>query len=332
MKKYFYLILASLLFLVLHAKKLIAYERPLKADTTVHTSSTPSLFIPGDVASSAPNNLDAAFTPDGNTVYFVQAYKDKSPSIMFSKKDGNTWAAPQVAPFSVEGTMDIEPAFDPHGKYIIFASSRPTTKDGGKIDGYYNGKHFPGMGGNLWKVALTKKGWGEPEVLPVTINADSSVFSPAVTGDGSLYFMRADNGGIFHIYRSQIHNGKYETPVPANFTVKDFGDFDPAVAPDESFIIFSSPRAPAPKTTDLFICFRGAAGEWGQPIDLQTVLSDKVFGVEARLSPDCKTLYYTNSLNAEGVKVQGASFIWQVDISELLKAHGIDKIPSAKSK
>jgi hypothetical protein len=214
---------------------------------------------------------------------------------------------------------------------LIFASSRPTTAGGAKIDGHYNGKSYPGKGGNLWKVTLTKKGWSEPEVLQQVINSDSSVFSPAVTGDGSLYFMRADNGGMFHIYRSQTKGGKYEVPVQASFTVNDHGDFDPAVAPDESFIIFSSGRAPAPKTTDLFICFRNAEGKWDDPIDLRALLSDKVYGVEARLSPDCKTLYYTNSLNAEGVKVPDASFIWQVDISGVLKTHDIHKISMSRS-
>lgn len=302
-----------------------------KLDTTDHSKPAVTLFVPGVIASDAANNLDAAFTPDGKSVYFVQGLKDKPVMIVFSKRTGDKWSVPQIAPFSSTETNDLEPAFDPHGKYLIFASSRPTTENGAKIDGHYNGKVYPGMGGNLWKVELTKKGWGKPEVLPITINSDSSVFSPAVAGDGSLYFMRADNGGIFHIYRSQMKDGKYEAPIQESYTDKDHGDFDPAIAPDESFIIFSSGRAPAPKTTDLFITFRTADGSWGELIDLRSVLSDKVYGVEARLSPDCKTLYFTNSLNAAGVKAPGSSFIWQVDISELLKAHGINKISNKKA-
>jgi len=329
MKKY--IAIAPILVLTCFVRQVDAHSKISKQDTTDHSKPTLTLFVPGIITSDAPNNLDAAFTPDGKSVYFVQASKDKPSVITFSKRAGNKWNSPQIAPFSSTETNDLEPAFDSHGKYLIFASSRPTTEGGTKIDGHYNGKVYPGMGGNLWKAALTKKGWGKAEVLPITINADSSVFSPAVAGDGSLYFMRADNGGIFHIYRSQMNNGTYEAPVQASFTLSDHGDFDPAVAPDESFIIFSSGRSPAPKTTDLFICLRDAKGEWGQPIDLRSVLSDRVFGIEARLSPDCKTLYFTNSLNASGVKISGESFIWQVNISELLKAHGIDKIASKKT-
>jgi Tol biopolymer transport system component len=328
MKRYTFITLLTILSCL--SENIQAHNKFPKPDTTDRTKPAVTLFIPGAVASSGANNLDAAFTPDGNSVYFAQSSKDKPLAIMFSQITRGKWSVPQTVPFS--GTdIDLEPAFDPHGRYLIFASSRPTNPGGAKIDGHYNGEVYPGKGGNLWKVELTKKGWGKPEVLPATINSDSSVFSPAVAGDGSLYFMRADNGGIFHIYRSQMKNGQYGAPVQASFTVNDHGDFDPAVAPDESFIIFSSGRAPAPHTTDLFISFRTANGDWGAPIDLRSVLSDKVYGVEARLSPDCKTLYFTNSLDAAGIKQPDSSFIWQVDISDVLKTHGVDKISARKS-
>ncbi|HEV2298100.1 MAG TPA: hypothetical protein VGR72_06250 [Candidatus Acidoferrales bacterium] len=135
--------------------------------------------------------------------------------------------------------------------------------------------------------------------------------------------MRAENGGKFHIYRAQMKNGKFETPVLASFSDADHGEYDPAVAPDESYLIFSSGRAPAPpKTTDLFIVFRTANG-WGEPIDLRSAVSEDVHGIEARLSPDGKTLYFSNSRSASGADVQNARFIWSVDLTALLKAHGV---------
>lgn len=218
---------------------------------------------------------------------------------------------------------DLEPAFAPNGKYLIFASSRPTTPNGAPLDGHYNGQVFPGSGGNLWRIAWTKKGWGKPELLPATINSNDAVFSPAVTADGSLYFMRAENDGKFHIYRAQMKNGKFETPVLASFSDADHGEYDPAVAPNESYLIFSSGRAPAPpKTTDLFIVFRTANG-WGEPIDLRSALSDDVHGIESRLSPDGKTLYYSNSRGPSGANVPNGRYTWKVDLSDLLKSYGM---------
>jgi Tol biopolymer transport system component len=282
-----------------------------------------SIFAPGPIPTSASNSAAPAFTPDGNTVYFFQSSASNS-SIVFSRRNGDQWSAPETAAFSGQ-YRDLEPAFAPNGKYLIFASSRPTTPGGASLDGHYNGQVFPGMGGNLWEVARTKNGWQKPEVLPVAINSNSSVFSPAVTADGSLYFMRAENGGKFHIYRAQMKHGKFETPILASFSDAEHGEYDPAVAPDESYLVFSSGRAPAPpKTTDLFIVFRAANG-WGEPIDLRSALSENVHGIEARLSPDGKTLYFSNSRSPSGADVPSGRYIWSVDLTDLLKAHGVRK-------
>ena len=132
--------------------------------------------------------------------------------------------------------------------------------------------------------------------------------------------MRADNGINFYIYRSQWRDGRFEAPVRVSFGEDAHSDYDPAVAPDETYIIFSSGRPPAPKTTDLFIAFRTDTG-WGDPIDLRSALSDNVHGIEARLSPDGKTLYFSNSRSSSGADIPDARFIWQVDLSNLLQAH-----------
>jgi Tol biopolymer transport system component len=289
-----------------------------------NTSGNPdaTIFAPGVIPTSAPSTASPAFMPDGNTVYLGQSSGSVDSAIAFSVRSSGRWSVPKVAPFSGQ-YRDLEPAFAPNGRYLIFASSRPTTPEGKALDGHYNGQVLPGRGGNLWKVERTKNGWRKPEVLSATINSNSSVFSPAVAADGSLYFMQAENGGIFHIYRAQMKHGKFETPALASFSDTAHEDYDPAVAPDESYLIFSSGRAPAPpKTTDLFIVFHTANG-WGEPIDLHSALSEDVHGIEARLSPDGRTLYFSNSRSASGADVQNARFIWSVDLTALLKAHGV---------
>ena len=281
-----------------------------------------TLFAPGGLPTTATNSAAPAFSPDGKIVLLGQSSGGSTISIMQSHREGKNWSVPEFPTFSGK-YHDLEPAFSPDGKYLIFASNRPATARGTEIDGYYNGNKYPGSGGNLWRVDYRNKAWGTPTVLPSGINANGSVFSPAIAGDGSLYFMRADSGAKFHIYRAQMRNGQFESPVPASFTINKYGDYDPAVAPDESFIIFSSPRPPAPEhTADLFIAFRDKNG-WGDPIDLRSLLSENVYGVEARLSPDGNTLYFSNSRNASGVKDPKATYTWKVDISRILKAHGL---------
>jgi Tol biopolymer transport system component len=280
-------------------------------------------FAPGAISTTAPGNMAPAFTPDGNAVYFTEAIGSTTESILVSTRAGGRWSAPELAPFSGQ-YRDLEPAFSPDGKYLIFASSRPAAPRAPQLDGHYNGQVYKEMGGNLWKVEREKSGWKKPERLPDSINSNGSVFSPAITADGALYFMRAENGGKFHIYRAQMNAGKYETPVVASFSDPENGEYDPAVSRDESYLVFASKRPPAPGVTDLFVVFRSANG-WSDPIDLRTAMSSDVHGVEARFSPDGKTLYFSNSRMPSGANNPNGSTIWQVDISEVLRAHGVTK-------
>lgn len=322
MKKHIFTLLIINLISYSLTQAAIVSHTPLQKDTTVKTEGDAVIFIPGIVPSTANQVAAPAFSPDGKSVIFGQS-KDKKPiTLVISYLKRGKWSEPVLAPFSGE-YPNLEPAFSPDGKFLIFASSRPNVPGGSNIDGNWGKKSYAGKGGNLWRVDVTKKGWGTPRLLPDVINQNTSVFSPAVAADGSIYFMLPDTSGRFHIHRSQFKNGKYETAIRQSFCVDNFGDFDPAVAPDESFLIFSSGRAPAlPHTSDLFIVFRTPSG-WSEPIDIRTLTSDKVFGVEARLSLDLKTLYFSNQHNAQGVTVDTDQYIWQVDISKILKAHGL---------
>jgi hypothetical protein len=61
--------------------------------------------------------------------------------------------------------------------------------------------------------------WRTTEIFPVSINAKNVVFSPAVTSDGMLDFIRADDdGGVFHIDRSQFRHGHYQISADTSFS------------------------------------------------------------------------------------------------------------------
>ena len=319
-KKYVFGTAACFAGIICQTPAAAAFTGICQQDTPRNNHSAVTLFAPGAIPTTATGSAAPAFTRDGKKVYIGQSAKGGDISVMVSHLIGGLWSAPAMAAFSGK-YRDLEPAFSPDGKYLIFASNRPQIEGDSLLDGNYNKGVQKGKGGNLWKVKITKKGAGVPERLPHVINANGSVFSPAVAGDGSIYFMRADSGKGFHIYRSQLTNGQFEKPERAPFSIDAFGDYDPAVAPDESFIIYSTGRPPAPHTSDLFIVFKNG-NTWGNPIDLRSILGDKVHGVEARLSPNLKTLYFTNQTKANGETDPHGSYTWMVDISGVLKGHG----------
>lgn len=152
---------------------------------------------------------------------------------------------------------DLQPAVAPDGSHLVFASFRP------------NGPTAPGVAPvkteGLWRVDRKGTRWGEPARLPATVNLSSRVFKPSIAADGSLYFMAMDPAKQkFRLYRSQWRDGSYQPAVPLPFSDGSASDVDPEIAPDESFLLFSSAgRRPGNDNEHLFIVPRTASG-WGQ--------------------------------------------------------------------
>jgi len=295
------------------------------------------IFSPG-VASGVAGGLDPTFEPDCSGFYFVRG-NGSDAVILYSRRAAHAWRSPELVSFS--GVWrDIEPALSPDGKTLIFSSNRPLRPGDPPLEGSYKGA-APQGGGNLWKVTRIGGKWSEPQRLPDLINASDSVFSPSIAGDGSLYFMKPDRaGGVFHLYRSQWSHGEYEAPQRLSFSNLEQGDFDPAVAADESYLVFSSSRPPGePGKAALYLVVRDG-DDWGEPVSLAGKLGGEVYGVEARLSPGGRSLYFTNNRvepvsYPKSVAVARESLrametwngpqrkIWQVDLTGVLREYGL---------
>lgn len=302
---------ASSLF-VLGAMPLSAVAQGASPVSMAKVAPTAKLFQP---EAGWPEGDDSApaFTPDGKTVFFT--HRDGAITIMMATLHDGVWSKPQVAPFSGRW-RDIEPAMAPDGSYLVFVSNRPATASGAPLDGYFGGKVQPGKGGNLWRVDRRGDGWGEPVRLPDIVNGNSAIYSPAVAGDGSIYFNQPDPvTKKSHIYRAQARGDSFEVPVALSISDGMRPGYDVAVAPDESFLVFSASRAPAgPNQSLLFVAFR-RNGEWTEPQALDPYLE----GIEARFSPDLKTLYFeTDDVSHD--KPHGR--IFQVPLRAYVPSHG----------
>ena len=165
MKKRFLLSLALLPALITGV-----YAAQIQTKDTLPRANV-TLFAPGDLPTAAANSAAPAFSPDGKIVLLGQSSGGANISIMQSHREGKNWSAPEFPLFSGK-YHDLEPAFSPNGKYVVFASNRPVTAGGALIDGNYNGNKYPGSGGNLWQVNYLNKSWGTPVALPSSINAN----------------------------------------------------------------------------------------------------------------------------------------------------------------
>jgi Tol biopolymer transport system component len=261
--------------------------RTVTIDPDDQGAYVPSIFAPGVISGPAHDSAPA-FTPDGRTVYFTRSNAAHS-TIFVSHHDGGRWQEAKIAPFSGEWN-DMEATFAPDGSYLVFVSNRPAIAGGAPIEGRFNGTMQ--KGGNLWRVDRVGAGWSVPKRLPDAVNPNTSTFAPSVAADGSLWFMTTDDrSGKFRLFRAQRRDGTYLTAEPLPFSDGATTDVDPAVAPDESFVVFGSARV-AGRGMDLYIASR-EGDHWSDPRALGDVNSAGS-EAEARLGPDARTLYFSS--------------------------------------
>jgi len=242
-----------------------------------------------------------AFTPDGDTVFFDRSL-GATKFVMVSHRGDGHWTQPKLASFSGRW-FDQNPVVSPDGTYLFFDSDRPTQPGGPPLVQSYFGR--PNPGSNLWKVKRIGDHWGEPQWLGPVINDSAFVDSPSIAADGSVYFLRVDQGRA-HIFRSQFRDGAY---LPAQRVA--IGDaavttHDPAVAPDESFIVFDYGKVKN-GLGRLSIAFR-QGDHWSQPIDLGDEVNQDI-PWSSHLGPDHRTVYFT-----------GATHSWRLSLEPWLAA------------
>jgi hypothetical protein len=259
--------------------------------------------LDGIIHSDSDDTL--AFTPGGNTVFFDRS-EGPHKTIMIVHRVGGRWLPPEVASFSGHW-FDQDPLVAPDGSYMLFNSDRPT-EPGGKplTQNYFVGGQAPGS--NIWRVDRTADGWGKPVWLGPTINNDVFIDFASLARDGTLYFIRWNaQEKAMHIWRSRYRRGRY---LPAELVT--IGDpavsvHDPAVAPDQSFIVFDYGKVKG-GLGRLCIAFRDG-DHWGKPIDFGDILNkDLPWG--PHLAPNGHTVYVT-----------GQSGIWQISLDPWLEAH-----------
>jgi ribosomal protein L24E len=192
------------------------------------------LFAPG-IISTCMQHSSAYFSPDGKEVYFSRMLPQPS-AIMFMKEENGVWTKPRVA---IQG---LTPFLSPDGKKLFFSRKWA-----------------------LWVAEKVEEDWAEPKNLGNVVNFQKRQDGPSITNDGTLYFCSMF-GDLDGIYRAELSNGLYFKREKLGFGING-GDVDgfPYIAPDESYLIFTSFRQGSIGMSDLFISFRSSDGTWTKP-------------------------------------------------------------------
>ncbi|GHN00655.1 hypothetical protein WSM22_21440 [Cytophagales bacterium WSM2-2] len=266
-----------------------------------------------------------AFSITGDTLYFLKSGPDLSKwTICVSYFKNNQWTKPEVAHFSGQ-YMDADPFFSEDGKTLYFISNRPVNEGG-----------LPKEDTDIWKMEKTTSGWKKPTRLDEVINSSKSEYYPTLTDNGTLYFGSRREGGKggSDIYKSELVNGKYQTPVNLGESINtDGSEYEPFISPDETFLIFLAARPDDMVNADLYISYN-RNGQWTPAEKLPPPFNSNVTEFSPKISRDKKYFFFSSCRNrnpsttprpetmAEVEKRirsagNGLSDIYQVDFSAL---------------
>src|ERR1035437_2249004 len=95
---------------------------------------------------------------------------------------------------------------------------------------------------------------------------------------------------------TELINGEYAKPhlLPRSINLPPFLNWTPFIAPDESYIIFSSSRrTSADERGDLYICFHKEDGNWTDPVSLGPSVNTNLQERFPVVSPDGKYLFFS---------------------------------------
>ncbi len=243
--------------------------------------TTPELFAPGIVSTRALE-LNAVFTPDGNELYFTRLI-DNRETLMTTRRLDGAWTPPAVADFSGAFT-DVDPFITRDGRRLYFSSSRPVDGSGESKDA------------DLWYLERQAGGgWGEPVHLGEPNTEGKDDYYTSLSDDGTLYFSIFESKNAADIYRAARQEGGFGPAerVAGGISTEAL-EHDPLVAPDGSYLIFTSDRPGGYGSADLYISFAGADGSWTEPVNMGESINSANYEFCAMLSPDGEYLFFTS--------------------------------------
>jgi Periplasmic component of the Tol biopolymer transport system len=250
--------------------------------------SQATLFEPGLFPTNEAFGL--TISPDENELLFVHSFGGRdSLRLMYARKRNGAWQKPVPAPFIKNKFNIIDPFFTPDGKLLLYNSNEPV-------------KNKKRKGFDIYAVAKTKNGWGEPYSLGDIINNDSSDFFATISKRGTLFFAsrRAETLGGNDIFYSKLEKGTYKKVEQAGADINTkYSDSNPFISPKEDFLIFFSSRPGGAGDADLYISFK-QDGKWLNAINLGPLVNTE----EGEFCPfmDGKQNYFYFSRNKQNGK------------------------------
>ncbi|OQP58159.1 hypothetical protein A3860_07485 [Niastella vici] len=239
--------------------------------------SIPRVFLPG-IVSKDGLDFNASFSADGKTFYFSRSCNRKYVIYETVYKD-NKWQPETVSSLFDSSYSNTDPFVAPDNA-LYFISNRP--KDKSDTTGDYD----------IYRMAKQGNAYSAPEYL-AGVNSDSTEYYVSVARSGNIYFASYHDGNL-DLFMSKKTATGYEEPANLGGLINSvFDEHDPMIAPDESFLVFTSTRSDGFGEADLYITHK-TNSQWGNPTNLGVGINTKTYEYCPYLTPDGKYFFYSS--------------------------------------
>lgn len=242
----------------------------------------PELFAPG-ILSTDGNEFNSAFSPDGTQLFFTVVKEENEFIWMMEFADGK-WGERRMAPFSGRH-RDVDPFITPDGKRLYFSSNRSSAGIGKNEDC------------DFWYVDKNDDGsWGTPQHLDAPATPGKHDFYFNISRSGTIYYSIFNKDDVGDIFKVRKINGILQSPEPLGPEINTkYNEHDPCIAPDESYLIFSSNKPGGYGSNDLYICFKKSSGFWAAPINMGREINSERYEFCPTFSHDVKYFFFSSS-------------------------------------
>lgn len=216
-----------------------------------------------------------AFSPDGTEFYYtLESRKYNFGTIMTSKLVNGVWSKP--IPADIDGEYrEIDPFITSDGSKMLYNSNRPIEEGGATSQST-----------DIWMIEKESEGWGSPKHLGERVNTAYDDWHPNISDNGTLFFSSGP-GRKSNIVYAELKDGVYQSAVALSDSVNSsYNDYDPLIAPDESYVIICSNRPGGFGSVDLYISFKKSDGSWTKAKNMGESVNSATIDFAPKLSPN----------------------------------------------
>ncbi len=240
----------------------------------------PEMFAPGIISTEASEG-SSGFARNGMVFIFQRFIDGECYTFMMTRTD-NIWSKPELIPFWKQLIHNGDFIISPDDKTMFYQVKQQVSD---RLDS------------DIWQVTLGRDSSEQRHALQSPINTpyDESYASRARSGD--LYFFSQRPGGLGQsdLYMSEYENGIYTDPTNLKTLNTQFHEWDPYIAPDESYLIFCSTKPEGMGMDDLYISFKNKENQWCDPVHMGNMINSPYSENRPYVTNDGRFFFYTSS-------------------------------------